>query len=197
MSAIPFARSSKWHTEQANNTTGIVINTAVPGTFNFTLPSYGYLSAVIVTLNATGGTGTAAVYYEDAPWSIIGNITLSDVNGVPIFQLPGYSAFLAAKYGGYRLFSSDISTTLYGPTTSSTTGAAMGAIGNNMLYDLGTSGNFAATLPIFLEFGRDGLGQEWAEDKGAVSVNTRTTGNTEGTCEQSWDSVTTTRALAA
>jgi hypothetical protein len=158
MGPIPFARSSKWHTEQANNQTGIVINTPVPGTFNFPLPSYGYLSAVIITLNATGGSGVAAVYYEDAPWSIINNITLTDVNGVPIFQLPGYSAFLAAKFGGYRLFSNDISTTIYGPTTSSTTGAGMGAIGNNMLYMLGTSGNFAGTLPIFLEFGRDGLG---------------------------------------
>lgn len=149
---IPFARSSKWHAEQGNITSGIVVNTAVPGTFNFTLPSYGYLSAVYVTCIATGGSGTAAVYYEDAPWSILQNVLLTDVNGVPIWgPLSGYHTFLAAKYGGYRLFGPDGSTTAFGPTTPT-------AIGNNPVNFTTNTGNFGFTLPLFLEFGRDGLG---------------------------------------
>lgn len=155
--AIPFDRASKWHVEQGNTVSGITINTGTPGTFNFALPSYGYLSVVYLSVLATGGTGTAAVYFEDAPWSIIQNITLTDVNGVPIYQLTGYSAFLAAKYGGYRLFPPDGSVTTFGNVTAGT-GAGATALGNNPVNFTGTSGNFGFVLPIFLEFARDGLG---------------------------------------
>ena len=137
---IPFARSSKWHIEQGNSVAGIVINSANPGTFNFALPSYGYLSAVLLTVQATGGTGTAAVAYEDAPWSVISSLLLTDVNGVPIVQLSGYHAYLAAKFGGYRLFGLDI---------SAITSVYQGVQPN---------GNFNFILPIYLEFGRDGMG---------------------------------------
>lgn len=158
MASIPFARSSKWHIEQGNVTSGIVINTAVPGTLNFALPSYGYLSAVVISVLATGGTGTAAVYYEDAPFSILQNVLLTDVNGVPIWgPLSGYHTFLASKYGGYRLFGPDGSTTVFGNSTSPTFSQPT-ALGNNPVNFKGTSGNFGAVLPIYLEFGRDGLG---------------------------------------
>lgn len=149
---IPFARSSKWHTEQANTVSGIVLNTTTPGTFNFTLPSYGYLSAIFITCIASGGTGAAAVYYEDAPWSVLQSVLLQDVNGVPIWQLPGYHAFLASKYGGYRLFGPDGSTTAFGA------GAAATAPGNTQVNYTATTGNFGFVLPIYFEFGRDGLG---------------------------------------
>lgn len=150
---IPFARSSKWHIEQGNTTSGIVINTTTPGTFNFTLPSYGYLAAIYLSVVATGGTGVAAVYYEDAPWSIIQNLLVQDVNGVPIWQLPGYHAFLAAKYGGYRLFGPDGSSTAFGAGSGAATG-----LGNTMINYTATNGNFIFVLPIWFEFGRDGLG---------------------------------------
>lgn len=140
VAVIPFARSSKWHIEQGNTQTGIAINSAQPGTLNFPIPSYGYLSAVLITVAATGGTGTAAVAFEDAPWSLLSSIQLQDVNGVPIVQLSGYSAYLAAKYGGYRVFPLD------------------GSSNQNVYQPVQTSGNFKFILPIFLEFGRDGLG---------------------------------------
>src|SRR5262249_32489920 len=116
------------------------INVATPGTFNFPIPSYGFLTAVLLTVQASGGSGVAAVAYEDAPFSIIQSLQLSDVNGVPLWQLSGYHAFLAAKFGGYRLYGLDGSslTSLFQPVQ--------------------TSGNFKFILPIFLEFGRDGLG---------------------------------------
>lgn len=195
VASIPFARSSKWHVEQGNVVSGIVINTATPGTFNFALPSYGYLSAVVISVLATGGTGTAAAYYEDAPWSLIQSLLLTDVNGVPIYgPLSGYSSFLASKYGGYRLFGPDGSTTTFGNVTAGT-GAGATALGNNPVNFTGTSGNFGFVLPLYLEFGRDGLGELCAEDKAAVSVKPRT-GNTEGTWLASQDAVETTRSYA-
>lgn len=140
IAVVPFARSSKWHIEQGDSRSGIVINAAAPGTFNFPIPSYGFLSAVLLTVVASGGTGTAAVAYEDAPWSVIQSLTLTDVNGVPIYQLSGYHAYLASKFGGYRLFGLD-NTSLA-----------------SVYQGVQTNGNFRFTLPLYLEFGNDGLG---------------------------------------
>lgn len=177
--SVPFARASKYHIEQGNAVSGVVINTPSPGTFNFTLPSYGYLAAVMLTFAASGGTGAVAVYYEDSPWSQISQIIIQDVNGVPIYQLGGYQAFLASKFGGYRLFGPDISTALYGAVTSLTTGAGLGAIGNTPLFLKGNSGNYVFTLPLYFEFGRDGLGNLANMDASArynvqITLNTGT-----------------------
>jgi hypothetical protein len=156
--SLPFARASKYHTEQGNLQSGIVINTATPGTYNFPIPSYGFMTDLYLSALATGGTGTAAVYYEDAPWSIVQSIALLDVNGANLWgPFSGYSVFLAAKFGGYRLFPLDGSTNAYGPVVAGT-GAGAVAIGNNTLNFTGTSGNFGFVLPINIEYGRDGLG---------------------------------------
>jgi len=149
---IPFARSAKYHTEQGNSDTGRVINTAQPGTVNYPIPSYGFLTGVILRCDATGGSGTAAVYYEDAPWAVIQSVALYDVNGSPIWgPFGGYQAFLCSKFGGYRLFGPDGSTAAFGP-------AAATAIGNNPVNYQRTSGQFGFSLPLWLEFGMDGLG---------------------------------------
>ena len=139
-SLVPFARASKPHIEQGSTRTGIVINAAAPGLFEFEVPSYGFLENIILTATASGGTGTAAVYYEDAPWSIFQNILITDVNGVPIWNMTGYHTYLAVKYGGYRLANVDNSalTTLYSAGT--------------------TAGNFKFILKIPMAFGRDCLG---------------------------------------
>lgn len=150
--SIHFARASKYHTEQGQSNSGIVINTAAPGTFNYTIPSYGFLTGVFLTLLATGGTGSAAVYYEDAPYSQILSIALYDVNGSPIWgPFGGYQAFLASKYGSYRLFGPDGSTAAFGPATPA-------AIGNTPVNFKNTAGNYSFLLPLWIEFGRDGLG---------------------------------------
>lgn len=163
---VPFARSSKWHIEQGNTVSNIAINVASPGTFNFTLPSYGYLSCVYLSVTTTGGAG-AGTFFEDAPWSVISSILLTDVNGVPIWgPFSGYSAFLASKYGGYRMFAPDVLAVAtanavalpFGQIPTSI-GFTSLALGNQPLYSSNaTGGTFSFILPIFLEFGRDGLG---------------------------------------
>jgi hypothetical protein len=159
--SLPFARASKYHVEQGNLQSGIVLNTASPGTFNFPVPSYGFMTDLYLTALATGGTGAAAVYYEDAPWSVIQSIALLDVNGANLWgPFSGYSLFLAAKFGGYRVFPLDgplAGVQAYGPVVAGT-GAGAAAIGNNTLFFTGTTGNFGFVLPLSIEFGRDGLG---------------------------------------
>lgn len=159
---IPFARASKWHIEQSNIQAGITM-AANAQVFNFPVTSYGYLSGLLITVQATGGTTTTAIPYEDAPWSVLSQIQLSDVNGVPLFQLSGFNAYLAAKYGGYRLFSpdaiargasSDGNSVQAGLTAGGPPGATVGYFQNVQT----ATGNFKFILPIWLEFGLDGLG---------------------------------------
>lgn len=164
---VPFGRAAQRHTEQGNVVTNIAINNTAPGTFNFAIPSYGYLAAVFLTISATGGSG-AATFYEDAPWSAIANIMLQDVNGTPIFgPFDGYAAHLCSQLGGYRYFPHNplitaTDTTVapapfgqviqYGPGTPVNTG-------NTPLYfATATGGNWNAILPIWLTFGTGGLG---------------------------------------
>src|SRR5215831_6750871 len=159
VASLPFARASKYHTEQGATTTGTVINTAAPGTFNFAIPSYGFLTGVILSYLATGGTGAAAVYYEDANIngaSVFQSIALYDVNGSPIWgPMSGYSTLIASQFGGYRLFSPTGSTRAFG-NVNTTTGAGAVSLGNNPVNFAGNTGNFGGVLPIWNEFGRDG-----------------------------------------
>lgn len=164
---VPFPRAAQRHTEQGNIVTNIAINNSAPGTFNFSIPSYGYLAAVFITCSATGGAGTG-VFYEDAPYSIFSNILLQDVNGTPIYgPFDGYTAHLASQLGGYRFMphnplitSTDTAVSpapfgqviRYGPSTPSATG------NTPLYYANATGGNFNFILPIWLTFGRGGMG---------------------------------------
>jgi hypothetical protein len=165
--AIAFSRAAQRHTEQGNVVSGIALNVTAPGTFNFAIPSYGYLAGVFLTFSATGGAG-AGVFYEDAPWSAISNIMLQDVNGTPIFgPFDGYSAHLASQLGGYRDYPGNplitaTDTTVapapfgqviqYGPSTPTATG------NTPLYYATTTGGNWNSILPIWLQFGQGGLG---------------------------------------
>ena len=166
--AVRFSRAAQRHTEQGNVVTNIAINTASPGTFNFSIPSYGYLAAIYITCSATGGAGGSGAFFEDAPWSIFSNILLQDVNGTPIFgPFDGYSAHLASQLGGYRYLPHNPLITAtdtavapapfgqviqYGPATPVATG-------NTPLYfATAANGNWNFILPIYLTFGTGGLG---------------------------------------
>ncbi len=97
----PFTRGAMKHREP-------FIDVAATATANGSqvnaqdVPSYGYLRGVWFLVNATGGTGTAAVVQEDAPWSALSGITLADVNGAQIVgPIDGYDLFLINLLGGY------------------------------------------------------------------------------------------------
>lgn len=164
---VPFSRAAQRHTEQGNIVSNIAINVTSPGTFNFEIPSYGYLQAVYLTFAVTGGTGSAAVYHEDAPWSIFGNIYLNDVNGTPILgPFDGYSAHLAARFGGFRplphnppFVAADSATSpvAFGQAFQYGT-ATPAATGNTPIYFANSAGNWNAILPIWLAFSKGGLG---------------------------------------
>lgn len=106
------------------------------------IPAYGFLRGLWFKVTVTGGvgSGTAAVYKADAPFSWISSIQFLDVNSAPvIFQITGFDLYLIYKYGGY-FFQAD-------PKSSEEYSQG------------GTGGNSVFTLYLPLEIrARDGLG---------------------------------------
>jgi hypothetical protein len=65
----------------------------------------GYARAIVLLVEATGGTGVAAVAHGDAPWNALQSISIEDTAGRPIVgPLSGYQLFQANKRGGYLGF---------------------------------------------------------------------------------------------
>jgi hypothetical protein len=103
------------------------------------LPATGYLRFVKLEMTtSTAGTGGTA--RADYPFSLYALIRLQDTNGAPIFELTGYSAFLAMTYGGYAgspdpRIQPDFSSTTTAPTFTlripiEITPDAMGSLAN-------------------------------------------------------------------
>jgi hypothetical protein len=137
--ATPFRRATKEHREPANTST-YTLSAAVqsPAGGAVSIPAYGYLRGLKITVTIVGGLGTV-VFQEDAPWCILQNIIFSEPNGAQIVQFSsGYHLYLAAKYGGYQGWNDPKATVFSFSTT-------------------GGNGSFTFYLPLELN-NRDGLG---------------------------------------
>ena len=106
--AINFPRAATERIEQFFDATTAAINAATQPLGPYDIPAYGYLrNIVLLVTTGTAGSGGGATAAEDAPFSAIQEVTLSDVNGAFIFgPVSGYDLYLATKYGGYE-FSCD------------------------------------------------------------------------------------------
>lgn len=61
----------------------------------------GYYRSFRTRFTGTGGTGTAATYTADAPFSAVSLVTVKDAFGTPLLVAPGYEAlYLLPKFGG-------------------------------------------------------------------------------------------------
>lgn len=136
---VSFIRASMEHQEPFLDTSVAISAASTDVTGGpIDVPAYGYFRGIYLFVAATGGTGTAAVYKEDAPWSVIGNVSVLDVNGAPIVNLDGFGLYLANKWGGYAFFADPTASPFYVAAT--------------------TAGNFAFALRIPIEVARrDGL----------------------------------------
>lgn len=138
---VPFGKSAKRHIEQGQTQQQSPWSTTVAAGQPFTIPAYGYLTSVKLTVTETGSTGVAATPGNDSPWNVIQNAQLVDQNGTPIINLPGFSLYLSRLYGGYRLGRPDISAYGYSPIAS------------------GGPGTFKCIFDFFQEFSlHEGLG---------------------------------------
>ena len=102
---LPFTSSARRHREQM-----AVANSAFLLTANGTqipeqaIPAYGFIRGLWLRVTATGGVngGATVAATGDAPFNILGPVSVTDPDGAPIYQVnSGYTAYIIHKYGGY------------------------------------------------------------------------------------------------
>lgn len=128
MPARKFRAGVQQHQETVA-TYNAVPNAATTTQFVQEIPAYGFLRGLWLKVTVTGGvgSGTAAVYQADAPFSWISNLQFLDVNSAPIiFQITGYDLYLIYKYGGYFVTADPKSAEEY----------SQGGIGGNSVFTL-------------------------------------------------------------
>lgn len=174
---IPFRRAAgAIRTDFSVNDTGLTLTSGQQKLIH-TVPGTGYMAyldligAVSVTANASS---TTVAYAEDAPWTIIGPITLDAGGGQTINLQNGFEAHLVNLYNGYfdRDWSASTDTNIYQKVAAGTTATAgtltaavripligdehslRGLMGNqsrgtkyNLRSDLGASGDVYGTAP--------------------------------------------------
>jgi hypothetical protein len=137
---VPFTRASHEHIEPMQDVTQALSATSTAlGPYD--VPAYGYLRNIILDVQASGGTGAGVTVKEDAPWNVISEIALIDVNGAPVVgPFSGYDLYLINKYGGYAYAADPKLSPMYSAPSA-------------------TGGNFRFLLRIPVEFSaREGLG---------------------------------------
>ena len=113
--AVPFEAAAHEYLEKFTTIGGANAN-AQPGAAaidvspaNNQVQSYGYLRSIwLLVTTATAGTSVATALTADGPWNLLQQLSVTDPNGAEIYGGPtfgGYHAYLAQKYGGYRLTS--------------------------------------------------------------------------------------------
>lgn len=144
VATVPFIRASAQHREPTGTDVSKTMTSSDQDLGVFDVPAYGYVRSIVILVEGTGatkGTNTVAAQ-EDAPFSAIKNIALTEPNGAVLSQFnSGYDLFLANKWGGYR--------------------DALGADPRNspVFSDVDTNGNFTFLYRIPVELNlRDGLG---------------------------------------
>lgn len=99
----PFVRGSRHRSEPFHDRTDTIGATAIQrGPED--VAAFGFIRHVLVLVEATGGAaGSATVAAaEDAPFSVLDQVSLADVNGNPLVgPLSGFELYLANKYGAY------------------------------------------------------------------------------------------------
>lgn len=102
---IPFTHAAHEHTEAISDAS-VLVGANVTGQGPFDVPPYGYIRNVYLLVTTSGGVDGTAVATEDAPFNVLQNVSIEDVNGTPIVgPYNGDELFYVNKYGGYQFFS--------------------------------------------------------------------------------------------
>lgn len=103
--AVPFIRATDENLQPANlDFTSAALTATAQDIGIKDLPAYGYATHLYILVQATGGAAglNNAVAKEDAPFTILRDIALTEPNGAYIAQFTdGFQMYLAQKYGGY------------------------------------------------------------------------------------------------
>ncbi|MGW4205007.1 hypothetical protein [Streptomyces sp. NPDC004726] len=139
----PFTRAAKEHQEPMLDVSQALGSSSVAmGPYD--VPAYGYMRGIWLWVSATGGSGVATVAMkEDAPFNVISEIALIDVNGANVVgPVNGYDVYLDNKWFGRNTGDPKLSNMYVAPVTGAN-----------------ASGNFGFLLWVPVEIsGRDALG---------------------------------------
>jgi hypothetical protein len=139
----PFIRASMEHREPSGIDVTRLLIAADQDLGVNDIPAYGYIRSLMLVVQATGGLGAGVTAHEDAPFSALKNIAVTEPNGAVICQFnSGYDLAMANKWGGYRDPNG-------ADPRSSPVFAPVNATGGNF--------NFVVRVPIEIN-PRDGLG---------------------------------------
>ena len=160
---LPFNFSSKRLEAEGNQYSAQPLDGT--GFFNSPIPAEGYIEAVEIDCNATGGVnGTKTVTAAaDAPWNAISSLIVSDARGTQLHTLDGYLGYLVQRYLGGSLFAVE-------NDTNSFTAVSTGSSG---------TGNFSFKLKVPVQYHVGGRGDlpnsnQSAAYKIATKFNTAT-----------------------
>lgn len=98
---IPFTAAAHEHTEPIFDQT-VTPGTSVQQLSTIDVPAYGFLRNIVLEVSGSGGALGGGALSADYPFNIFSSITLSDVNGAPIFgPLDGYAVLWSNIVGAY------------------------------------------------------------------------------------------------
>lgn len=99
---IPFTHAGHEHVEPAFDVSRTMVgNSQQLGPFD--VPAFGYFRNIWLLVEGSGGAIGSGVLSDDAPYNVIQDVALLDVNGAPMFgPFGGYELYLANKWGGYQ-----------------------------------------------------------------------------------------------
>lgn len=100
---VPFVRGAIDHVEPFYDQT-FTLTAASQNLGPYDIVSFGFARAIWLDVQVVSAGNSAAVtVLEDAPWSVLGEFAVQDLNGAPMFgPHSGYEVYLHHKYGGYR-----------------------------------------------------------------------------------------------
>lgn len=100
---LPFIRGAHEHAEPFDDRSVAMQAAATTAVGPIDVAAFGFLRTIVLLVTCSLGAGTAGTLKEDAPWTFLDNIQLTDVNGAPIVgPLSGFDLYLANKYGAYN-----------------------------------------------------------------------------------------------
>lgn len=104
---IPFVRAARKQTIQAGLDASVALGAGSVNVDLLEVPAQGWIRHIDLLVEGTGGSGGSAVGAGDSPFSVIGQVQLTDPAGNPIYgPTSGFSLGVANIFGGY-VFESD------------------------------------------------------------------------------------------
>lgn len=135
---IPFRQATLERVETLAPENAVTYVSAGVNRIERVIEGTGFIYGIKLDVQSSGGTGAAAVYFEDAPFSALDTVVLRDNNG-ELVDLAGFSLFFAnLANGDFRSLSpfAQPGTSVLGETLTNSNALNLGDIGGNFRFQV-------------------------------------------------------------